>query len=87
MNKAAWDMYNEVYEGVRFDLVEAAMWARDTLMRHEGAGHDFHISANRDRMLCCSFAKPQWSGDHHGPYMESASEAIVAAVCGYLNGC
>lgn len=78
--------YKAVPEYIREDMVEAAIWARDTLMRHEGAGHHFELTAEADGLLCCSFAKAEWSGDHAGEPMPTASEAIVRAVCEYLCG-
>ena len=84
-SEATNQMYSAVAEHVRFDLVEAAVWARDTLRDHEGSGHDIQLSSDRDGLVC-SFAKPEWAGDHCGPAMESASEAIVMAVCSYLCG-
>lgn len=78
-------MYDALPQHLKDDLVDACVWARQTLMEKEGSGHDFQISGG-DEGLCCSFAKPEWSGDHSGPYMSTASEAIVAAVCSYLCG-
>jgi hypothetical protein len=85
--------YEAVPEHIREDLVEAAIWAREVLTRHEGGGHHFEISAYctlvdgqfvRDGSLQCSFAKASWAGDHCGQPMDSAAEAIVRAVCEYL---
>jgi hypothetical protein len=36
--------------------------------------------------VCCSFAKPSWKGDHCGRGMEHGAQAMVMAVCEYLNG-
>lgn len=78
--------YDAVPVHVREDIVEAALWARDTLMRKEGEGHDIQLSAEPDCTMVCSFAKPSWGGDHCGRKMDTASEAIVMAVCEYLEG-
>ena len=80
------EMFNQVPEYIRSDLVEAAVWARKTLTDHEGSGHDLQITGDSSQGLSCSFAKPSWSGDHSGAYMDTASEAIVIAVCEYLCG-
>ena len=78
--------YMNAPEHVKSDLVEAAIWARDTLRDKEGSGHNFQIHAEKNGMLTCSFAKAEWSADHCGDEMEEASSAIVLAVCEYLNG-
>ena len=79
--------YDAVDDTFKEDVVEAAIWARDTLMRHEGEGHSFVVHAEKDRRLSVSFAKPRWASDHSGSPMDSAAEAFVMAVCEYLNGC
>ncbi len=73
-------------EHIREDIVEAAIWARDTLRDHEGAGHIIQVSESKG-LVVCSFCKPQWNADHCGETMETGSEAIVMAVCEYLSGC
>lgn len=78
--------YAAVPEHIREDICEAARWARDTLMRHEGAGHQFYVTANKDGTVCCSFAKVEWAGDHSSRGMEHGAQAMVMAVCEYLNG-
>ena len=78
--------YDEVPTYLKEDFVEAAIWARDTLRDHEGKGHHFELSPEPDGTLACSFAKPEWPGDHCGRGMETAAEAIVRAVVEYLNG-
>lgn len=82
------EMYEAVPEWVRDDIAEASKWARDTLRDHEGAGHCFYITGDRSLpgAVVCSFAKPQWSGDHCGRPMEHGAEAMVMAVCEYLSG-
>jgi len=84
--KQAKEMYDGLPTHIKEDVVDAGLWARDTLMREEGEGHIINVTANDKRECSCSFAKPEWGGDHSGPYMELASEAIVMAVCTYLNG-
>ncbi|MCK1543322.1 hypothetical protein IVB12_15510 [Bradyrhizobium sp. 179] len=78
--------YNAVDQFIKDDIVEAANWARTTLTNHEGAGHHIVVTGTKDGLVVCSFAKPQWAGDHSGPAMEEGAEAIVMAVCSYLNG-
>lgn len=80
------EAYNAVPEHIRYNMLEAITWARDTLRDHEGAGHNFEITADKDGALACCFAKPQWNADHIGDYKDSASEAIVSAVVTYLAG-
>lgn len=87
LEKKIQEMYASVPEHIREDMVEAAIWARDTLMRHEGAGHLIHVTAHHaNATVVCSFAKPEWAGDHCGRECEEAAEAIVIAVCEYLCG-
>ena len=78
--------YQEVPLYIREDVIAAALWAREKLRDHEGAGHDMQVTAEGGKCIC-SFAKPQWAGDHRGSPEELASEAIVRAVIEYLNGC
>lgn len=78
--------FNKVSPDIREDIERAAKWARKTLRDHEGSGHSFHLNATKDGMFQCSFAKPEWSGDHCSKPMPEAPEAIVMAVCEYLNG-
>lgn len=79
-------MYNAVDESIRDDIVEASAWARETLTDHEGSGHQFYVSGSRDGLVVCSFAKPEWAGDHCSRGMEHGAEAMVMAVCEYLCG-
>lgn len=79
-------MYATIDQYIKDDIVEASAWARRTLTNHEGAGHDIYVSAGGDDMVVCSFAKPEWSGDHCGRPMDHGAEAIVIAVCEYLCG-
>jgi hypothetical protein len=78
--------YDAVPDYIRDDIVKAAKWARKTLTEHEGSGHQIYVTGTNDGMVVCSFAKPEWSGDHCGDPMEHGAEAIVRAVCEYLNG-
>ena len=80
--QAAFDAVS-AYE--REDLVAALDWARETLTNHEGSGHDIHLIHENGGFVCC-FAKPQWNADHVSQPMPTAPEAIVMAVCEYLNG-
>ena len=80
------DMYAHVPDFVKEDLYEALVWARNTLTEHEGSGHQFNVLGDRDMMMYGNFAKPSWAGDHTGRPKETAAEAIVIAVCDYLNG-
>lgn len=84
--KCATAMYEAVPEEVRENIGLAHAWALDTLMRHEGAGHLISVTGSREGGVICSFAKPEWSGDHSGSAMYEAAEAIVMSVCEYLCG-
>ena len=77
--------YEAVPEDIREDIVLASQWAKDTLMRHEGDGHCIYVSGQKD-MVVCSFSKPEWAGDHCSKPMEHGAQAIVLAVCEYLEG-
>lgn len=80
------EKYNQVNIYIREDLFAALTWAHDTLRNEEGAGHLFEILAeDKDSLVCC-FSKPSWAGDHCGRIMETASQAVVMAVCEYLCG-
>jgi hypothetical protein len=79
-------MYDAVHDHNKEDIESSLTWAKNILTAHEGTGHLFHVIPTRDGMVCCSFAKPEWGGDHCGDPMESGSEAIVRAVCEYLCG-
>lgn len=68
------------------DLSECIQWAVKTLTDYEGSGHLFEISIASDNRFVCSFAKPSWPGDHSSHPMFTAQEAIVLAVCEYLEG-
>lgn len=78
--------YRAVPEDTRDNIYKAAQWANETLTNLEGAGHQLYVTAAKDGLVCCSFAKAEWSGDHCGRGMEHGADAIVMAVCEYLNG-
>lgn len=78
--------YDKVPEHTKEDIEAAIKWAKKTLTNLEGKGHLFYVIANGDRTISCSFAKPEWPGDHCGRGMEHGAEAIVMAVCEYING-
>lgn len=78
--------YAAVSENIREDICEATKWARETLTNHEGSGHQFYVTAEVNGLVVCSFAKPSWAGDHCGRGMEHGAQAVVMAVCEYLNG-
>ncbi len=78
--------YDAVPAHIKEDIIEAFLWARETLTKKEGEGHIFSIYANKDGTLGCAFAKPQWSGDHSWTGMETAEEAVVMSVVSYLEG-
>lgn len=80
------ERYDAVPAYVKEDIVEACVWARDVLTRHEGGGHQFQIVADHDGSFCCAFAKPSWGGEHPGGWMPTVEEAIVMSVCEYLCG-
>lgn len=74
-------------EHIRDDLFEAITWARTTLTNKEGAGHLFEIGYSmKGEGFTASFAKPQRNADHSSQPMDTAQNAIVMAVCDYLNG-
>ena len=79
-------MYESIPEDTREDIVEAGIWARELLAKKEGEGHEFFVSANKDGTVSCSFAKPEWAGDHCGSGMSHGAQAIVMAVCEYMYG-
>ena len=68
------------------DLLYVLTWATNFLMQKEGAGHQFQLIATKDCRFQCSFAKPEWGGDHVSQPMDTAEEAVMMAVCEYLNG-
>lgn len=80
------EAYMAVPEHIREDIELASIWARQKLTRHEGAGHQIFVTGTKDGMVVCSFAKPEWPGDHCGEPMEHGAQAIVLAVCEYLSG-
>jgi hypothetical protein len=80
-------MYNNVPEDIKEDIVEACLWAKNTLTNFEGSGHQIFVTAEyKTQLVVCSFAKPEWAGDHCGRGMDHGAEAIVMAVCEYMCG-
>jgi len=77
--------YASVGYTIKDNIGEAYAWAVKELTNLEGSGHDLYVSA-RGTGVCCSFAKPEWQGDHCGHAMDHGAEAIVMAVCEYLEG-
>jgi hypothetical protein len=79
--------YDAVSDDIKSDIVDAANWARNTLTNLEGSGHHIVVTGEKSTgLVVCSFAKASWAGDHSGPAMEEGAEAIVMAVCSYMNG-
>jgi len=86
MNKLLKKEYDKVPDFVKENLAEAINWAMLALTIHEGAGHNINVTGNSDNQVCCCFDKSSWKADHCGDYMDTASEAVVLAVCEYLIG-
>jgi len=80
--------YEAVNIYTRDDVLEALLWAREILTQKEGAGHEFNVCSHCGdcHQVVCSFAKPEWGGDHGGRPMDTGSEAVVMAVCEYMEG-
>jgi hypothetical protein len=76
-------MYANVPSEITEDLYEAVVWAKETLTKFEGEGHIIDVGVHEDG-VSCSFAKPQWSGDHSSDAFESGAEAVVFSVCDYI---
>ena len=81
---AAREQFNSVDALIKDDIEGALEWAKETMTAHEGDGHHFSI-IYEDGFKCC-FCKPSWNADHCSQAMPSAAEAVVMAVCEYLNG-
>ena len=75
----------------------AIRWLKERLRDREGSGHSVHLSHHskwdydlkkvvETGLICCSFAKPEWSGDHCSRGMKTGAEAAVMAYCEYING-
>lgn len=77
-------LYNTLPAHIKEDICYTAPWARETLRDLEGSGHSFHLFGDKDRMVVCSFDKPQWPSDFCGIPMEDGCEAMAVAVCEYL---
>jgi hypothetical protein len=84
--KKAVEMYNSLPQHIKEDTYEALLWAMEYMMQEEGEGHSFQIYGNMDATVSCSLSKPQWTADHCSKGMETGAEAIVMAVCEYVNG-
>jgi len=84
--KAVREMYDRVGEDTREDLGRALQWASNTLLLREGGGHVFQVHPGPDRDVMCTFSKPSWGGEHSSRPMDLGSEAVVMAVCEYING-
>ena len=78
--------YEDIDDHTKEDIEEAIIWAKERLKHYEGSGHQIFVTACGDDLVSCSFAKPEWPGDFCGSGMDHAAEAIVMAVCEYLNG-
>ncbi|AHC30579.1 hypothetical protein CC53_gp162 [Rhizobium phage vB_RleS_L338C] len=79
-------MYDTVPSEIKCNVFKAHRWAKDFLMRREGSGHHFCLHREKNGLISCSFAKPEWAGDHGGMEMPTGAEAIVRAVCEYVHG-
>lgn len=78
------EKYDLVPDYIKENLVSAVTWASLTLTNYEGDGHNINVIGNDKGQVCCCFDKSEWKADHCGDYMDTASEAVVIAVCGYL---
>jgi hypothetical protein len=79
-------MYNSLPQYVKEDTYEAIIWAKEYMTQIEGSGHSFQIYGGFNGTVHCSFAKPEWNADHSSRSMDTGAEAIVMAVCEYVNG-
>ena len=81
-------MYAEIPDWIKGDIGHAYVWAKSRLISMEGGGHHIVVTGSRRVIgaVECSFAKSSWSSDYSGSPMDEAAEAIVMAVCEYLNG-
>lgn len=80
-------MFDSIPSNIKSNVFVAFKWAKNRLMRLEGEGHKIVLSRNKStNKICCSFAKPEWPGDHCGKEMETGALAIVISVCEYENG-
>jgi len=88
MNTDTRKKYDVLPCSIKEDLYEAMVWAKSLLTRHEGDGHLINVTSSpyTDNQVTCCFAKPESIAEHCGEYMDTASEAVVAAVLEYLNG-
>ena len=72
--------YKNVPQYIKDDIGEAIAWAKNILTKEEGDGHMFYVYAEKNR-VACSFAKPEWSGDHCGRSMQHGAEASNSNGC------
>jgi len=84
--KKALEMYDSIPTYIKEDTYEALLWAIDYMTNMEGEDHSFHIYGNEDATVSCSLSKPRWVADHCSKGMDTGAEAIVMAVCEYVNG-
>ncbi len=81
---AAKKAFDETPEDIKGDLESALEWAKEKLKRKERGEYSFSL-LYEDGFKCC-FSQPRWPSDHCSAAMPEAAEAIVMAVCEYLNG-
>ncbi len=81
---AAKKAFDETPEDVKGDLESALDWAKETLKTINNGEYSFSI-LYEDGFKCC-FSQPSWSSDHCSDAMPDAAEAIVMAVCEFMNG-
>ena len=77
---------NDVDQEVREDLEKALSWAKTHLfIKTKRVGYLFQIHGDRnDGKVFCTIELPEWSGDFWGGPADTGSEAIVNAVCEFL---
>ena len=82
------DLTNKNYDLVPDYLTEnlhlAMEWAIQKLNSHGGEGWNINVVGNDMGKVCCCFDKSEWKADFCGEYMDTASEAVVIAVCEFL---
>lgn len=77
--------FNNVPLEIKTNVFKAKRWAISRLTELEGKGHYICISKEspKSNKIVCSFAKPQWPGDHCGIPCDTGAEAIVKSVLEY----
>lgn len=84
--------YAAVHDYHKHTLTGAIDWAHEKLFEAQDTSDNENyelqvIAAPEQNLLACTISKPSWAGDHCGGRgMPTGSEAIVMAVCEYLNG-